>query len=836
MPSALKAKPISPVQSNLIPLTILVFSAFPSLAVAQEVQRPLQYGILSPVGGRPYLVDNWSVLGLRLTNSSDRDREARMLTFYGEAPDRQYGRDLWIPARAARSIWYEIGPPSRVPQGTVIELKSLLYDRTGGSEDLLRSREGPPVRSDLARFESRAPGTTLMLDMDAELWEHAHKRTSIEDEDKAQEVRDLIRVFRSSNGVAGRVNLLRQRFLPPIPEALAGIEHFVLASERIAADPAGARALRAWVERGGSLWVMLDQVKVESLACLLGDALDLEVVDRMSLTTIDLRNSATNSFPETPRVREFEQPVEFVRVLAPRLNPLYTIGGWPVALLGQLGKGRVLFTTLGPRAWMRPRTAQDGPSPYTQFPALPVAEAPLHALFSELQQPRERPALAPADLRVQVGEQVSYPVVGRGNIGLLFGAFFVVFGATGAILARRQALEHAAWLGPLLAFLVTGIFLAIGFRSRGEVPPTVVEAQIIDAVTGLDEVQTSGLLGIYQPTPEPFPVGAEQGGQFQLVFADVENKVERRLRTDLSHWHWENLELTPVLHTAPFHRTAHTAAPVEARARFGPKGFEARMVGGAFRQIEDMLVSTPGRHTLPVRLEADGFISAAGADDLRGGTLVEGSLLSDRERMHKSLYEKLLAEPVPRSIANRTMLWGWTEPLETHFQLTPHPRLTGTALLAVPVQFEPSLPSLGITIPAAFVAWQHQSQEGRPRELRPEFGVGKNMRFRFSVPASAWPFQVEHIELFARVFAPERSVSIQMLVGQKKVPLQSFTSPAGLIQVPVSERSLLQPDERGNLYVSIDVGNKEAGQRELDEWRIESVGMEIQGRTPARTE
>ena len=34
--------------------------------------------------------------------------------------------------------------------------------------------------------------------------------------------------------------------------------------------------------------------------------------------------------------------------------------------------GRVVFTTLGPRAWFRPRTQNDPPSPFENFPSLPV--------------------------------------------------------------------------------------------------------------------------------------------------------------------------------------------------------------------------------------------------------------------------------------------------------------------------------------------------------------------------------------------------------------------------------------------------------------------------------
>ena len=71
---------------------------------------------------------------------------------------------------------------------------------------------------------------------------------------------------------------------PPLPEAFDGIDHLVLASNRLADDPVGVRAVRQWLMRGGRLWVLLDRVDPDVLAPLLGDALDFQVVDRVSLT------------------------------------------------------------------------------------------------------------------------------------------------------------------------------------------------------------------------------------------------------------------------------------------------------------------------------------------------------------------------------------------------------------------------------------------------------------------------------------------------------------------------------------------------------------------------
>src|SRR5207249_1494971 len=116
-------------------------------AEAQSPEAARHIKSLSPIGVRSHLTDNWGVLGFALSNPSAEDMQARVLTFYAGAPGRQYGRDVWVPAKATLWSWSCIGPPATPPGRSVVELKSLLYDRSGGQEQLLRSPEGQPLHS-----------------------------------------------------------------------------------------------------------------------------------------------------------------------------------------------------------------------------------------------------------------------------------------------------------------------------------------------------------------------------------------------------------------------------------------------------------------------------------------------------------------------------------------------------------------------------------------------------------------------------------------------------------------------------------------------------------------
>jgi hypothetical protein len=768
-------------------------------------------------------------LRFALANPTPEEIEARVLSFYAGAPGRQYGRDVWVPPKATLWSWSVIGPPPSAPGRNVVELKSLLYDRTGGKERLLRSPQGPPLHSDLARYSKREPGTTLMLD--ADVADGSQGPPSAADLARANDVRDLVRVFRHHARLSERVNSVRQRFLPPAAEALDGTDHFVLASDRIADDVAGRRALRAWLERGGTLWVLLDLVGVETVGALLGDVLDLQPVDRVSLTRIQIRSGPANLHRAEADATELEEPVDFVRVLAPRQQALYTVDGWPAAFLKEVGRGRVLFTTLGARGWMRPRLAKDPPPAYPEFPNLPVALLPFEFLAEELHPRPERPLVPEEDLRAYVTEQISYSVVGRNTVLLVFGLLFLALTAAVVTLGRKGWLEHLGWVGPALAVGVAAVFVGLGRLSRDAVPPTVAVAQIVEAVPGLDEVQMTGHLAVYQPSAGTSVIGAKSGGAFELDVSGLAGRVHRRVQNDLDGWHWENLECPPGVRTGPFRHTLRTREPVEATVRFGPTGAEGRVSSGPFGPLEDALLSTPGRFTVGVQLRPDGSFRSRSEDELRGGQLMAGGLLTDRQRARQRIYEKFLAEPQPRSVANRSLLLAWAEPVDMHFTLAAEARTAGEALLVIPLQYEPTPPGTRVTVPAAFVECRRITSDGRSLRPAAESPLATSMGLRFHAPASVRPLAVESARLTLRLNAPAREVVLTAFAGGEAVPLRRLTSPVGAEQVEINDPRLLQPDEQGAVYVKVEIGAARGASADRNVWRLESAGLEIRGRT-----
>src|SRR5205823_3019323 len=245
-------------------------------------------------------------------------------------------------------------------------------------------------------------------------------------------------------------------------------------------DPAGRQAVRRWVEQGGTLWVLLDQAGPEAVAPLLGDEFDLQVVDRVTLSTVRLHRAV--DAPATAEPRDLERPVEQVRVLLGGADTVVQVAnGWPASFTRVVGRGRVLFTTLGPRGWYRPRTRRDGWSRFEHFPDLPVPLDQLGDLAVRFHPRGELPG-PPADaLREMVLQEVGYAVVGRGTAALIFGGFLVAVVGLGVGLRRSRRPELVGWLGPAAAVGAAAVFVAIGESSRRSVPPTVGVAAVVEA-------------------------------------------------------------------------------------------------------------------------------------------------------------------------------------------------------------------------------------------------------------------------------------------------------------------------------------------------------------------
>src|SRR5262249_42408256 len=152
---------------------------------------------------------------------------------------------------------------------------------TTGEDREIKPERGAKIRRGTLTYRKRDLSTALLRD---EVAPRPFEAGALPQPDAHDdEMSRTARLFRQGTGsrLPDSVQFINPNPLPATAEAYDGIDQVILASQRIADDPVGMRALRHWLQRGGRLWVMLDVVEPELIAPLLGEALDFQVVDRV---------------------------------------------------------------------------------------------------------------------------------------------------------------------------------------------------------------------------------------------------------------------------------------------------------------------------------------------------------------------------------------------------------------------------------------------------------------------------------------------------------------------------------------------------------------------------
>jgi hypothetical protein len=807
-------------------LALAVAVALSPAARSQESDgAPLRLRGFEAAGLRRTVTESWGTFRFIVANPAAADRDARVLVFYPERPDVQFGRDVWVPAGASLSAWVPVGPAPRQASSMDRTLEVLLYDRTAGADRLLLPSTEERARSRMARYQPREPTTALILDEDA--FRLGDPGSLTQPGSPAAQALTLVQAFRNAGNLSEQISVVPAEFLPPTPAAFDLIDHVVIAGGRLAADPPGLAALRHWVQQGGYLWVMLDLVDPAVVATILGDAFDLPIVDRVGLTTVRLHRGGGD--PEAAAAQEFERPVDLVRVLPTEADRVvHTVNGWPASFTRQVGRGKVLFTALGARAWHRPRDGADPASPFTTVPDLPVPLLPLVELAAEFRpQAAPHPFTAEA-LRTLLYEEIGYSVIGRGAVAAVLGAFLLVLLALALGVRQMRRPELTGWLAPAAAVAAAGLFVVLGQGSRRAVPPTAAVAEVVDAVPGSGEAAVNGLFAVYHPASGLAPVGTDRGADLDLDVTGLEGQIRRRVQTDADAWHLENLSLPAGVRSGLFRSTARTGR-VSAVARFGSGGVEGRLTASAFRDSADALIVTPAREPVAARVGAGGAFTADTSDMLAAGQFLAGTVLTDRRQRRQTVYRQLLTGALPEHLAGRDLFLTWAEPAEIPFSDAEATRTVATALLIVPLEFERPAAGTRVTVPPTFVPYRRATEGGFAQPTM-EANLPADMRLRFQLPASVVPMTVERATLVARVRTPGWRFAVAGYADGKPVPLHAEDSPAEPVRVEIADPRLLRLDEQGGLHLNVKVGL--AGMQSSDaRWKIESLSLEVVGRT-----
>jgi hypothetical protein len=753
------------------------------------------------------------------------------MSYFDGQPNLQFGRQVWLPAHSRLSISH----PVLVPKAEQIQnnsgiVHSLVIERSQGNEVLLKNESGQLRHERSLMMTPADRNTGIVAGWTAE-------------DVVPQDVIDLVVASRVGQGLNNKVTYLADQFLPADETSLSYLDHLVIADNRLVDDFAALAAVRRWLSAGGRLWIMLDRCDPVILERLLGDDFRGHVVDRIGLTTVRVDKAPSLIMPdgEPGESVEYDEPVDLTRLVVSDVKVWNTVDGWPAAMTRSFGEGRVLITTLGPRAWIQPTPPNTDSkkrlTPETTSPFAP--RSPMENLSAYVLALRAPDTLPQTALEPLAQEFVSYQVPKWTLIVGIMSGFLASLVVIGVWLWRIERLERFGWIGSVLAVLFGAVLTGIGMANLHSIPESISSLQLARAVSGTDDVWTHGTLAVYRPDESEAPVQGTAGGKLWPELASADGATRRLVTTDLGTFQWEGLTQAAGLQMYS-DATARTFPDrFGASATIDGQGVVGTYVGRSASGGDAILATRYGR--IGVDLAADGRFTAAASNVFTPDQYLSATLLGDAQDRRRRILQQLFESPGWKESLDQPQLLVWLNDWDLGFEFGEGLQRQGETLLTVPLEItrppagtEMLIPSPLLSfatcrppdgsLPAGF--WDDDRYEWQERS-----GASATW-LRFQVPRALLPLKANKAHLTVKVSGPMGRLEIMGAKDGSAVTLETVENPVGVREFEINDPSVLTINSNGELTlgVSADVtANLSGGQSRgtANYWRVESLALQL---------
>jgi hypothetical protein len=532
--------------------------------------------------------------------------------------------------------------------------------------------------------------------------------------------------------------------------------------------------------------------------------------------------------------RSYEQPVPMVRILVSNAEVLYSVNGWPAAFVQNFGRGRVLFTTLGSRAWIRENTPQDRQPEDQLRRADWVALPTLRELAPFMMNNDETPLrYAGAHLEEYVAERIGYQIVPRTPVAAILTVFVLGLAVMGAVLVHKGRPSHLAWLAPTLVLMAAIPLSLMGAVRQRSVPRTVAVAQLIRLQPNSRLAHVDGLLAFYHQEPSQLAFSGTGSGALIPDDSGQERTARHLVWKDFDAWQWDNLKLTGGVRITPLDTSIQLQQPVRAEATFGEQGVEGQLFAGDFPKPQDALIIMPTRRGLSVALSDDGKFTAGAGNVLAPRQFVASELLSDEQRRRQEWLRQIFDAPGRNPLCDGPALLFWSDPQVNELQLPEDAVVTGTALAYIPLQVDVP-PSGKVTIPSPFLAFRPiAGPTGRGVSSTYHVANGEwvtmtaasDTWLRVQLPEVVLPATLERLTVRLQMKAPSRRVELAVMERGAPAIVAGRDNPGEAFEVEISGAEKLTLDDEGGFLLGLLVGEPFSENRRAAEWRIEDLQL-----------
>ncbi len=628
----------------------------------------------------------------------------------------------------------------------------------------------------------------------------------------------------------------RAEDLSGYPESLECLDQLMVTSRTLHQFPEACDAVRVWAQRGGRVWLCLDQTGIATVQALLGDTLPISKIDETSSNSMTLDLSADASpilYPQKQIVREFAEPARLVRVIAEQGHVHWSIDGWPAVIEVPFGRGTVIVTTVSLEVF-----ADLEDKPQVSLCAKQIVDR----LFASS---KKQAPIGDEDLSAAAAAFIGYEIPSRLFAAVLMFGFVAGVAIVGIVLVRKQASESLLWVVPVLALVCALPAVWSGSRSRSVAPPTAIQQRVSAIVTGQSTLSADGIASVFYPDSRRLEVRMDDFSLMTPIDVASESLPRRMVWTDQGQSHWQNLEQAAGIRNYRVRSLKRLQQPGRLTATINEHGFVGRFESNEASQPSDMILAGTATERMAVRANSDGSFQATSEDLLAPSEFVTGTLLTDVQKQRSAVYEELfMTNALETAYPDRLTLLSWTDSNQQSLQIGDEStRQAGSTLRMQEVTLQAPPIGAELLIPPALLPYRVVMDERGGLS-----GVYSNPSrkwlgresalvtlLKFDVPDVCEPFEATAGTVTIRINAGSRPVSISVGTYDSPVLLQKLDSPAGLYELPLSAEHLGSIKATGVVYLRLDVGKTIAGDateesvERDDGWKVERLMMSLNG-------
>lgn len=758
---------------------------------------------------------DWGLVRAKVVNERGEPVEVTLEVHDPRSATLQFARRVWLPANSARLVDVPVQVDRGPKKGLGVELRATLEGVDG--------RRVGAEQTGVVLFRERGEATTAVL----------------ADDDREGEARAAVSAVREAAALGPTLYSVRPRDLPTDDAAYGGLDTLVLAT-REPLPPEAVPALRRWLAGGGRLWVMLDRVDPDAAGRVVGPAWDVAVVGEVELpeaTPVTGEGEAKGEVP--PR-----EGREMLRVLAPGMQTLLAINGWPAALRAQVGDGEVLVTTLDAESWSDIGNGNK-------------KAAALQSLTPTLRHPAVRVDPHQAAVRAAVASylerQIGYEVLGRWPVAMVFAALLLWLTVSGFVAWRRRRGEWSAAAGVAGALAAAGVLVVLGRVQRGQTPTTLAELRLERVLPNTPHVQSVASGAVYLADADAGrPPRVRGTGAMPVVGEARPGALQRIVFDGAGGWELATLALPPGgVVTFEAGGVSDLVRQPEAVVRLAGEGLVGELHDGTWSGLDDALI-VGGGGRVAARVIEDGRVTV-GVQGMERNRFVDAATLTPEDVARRDVLRAVLGEGgrwATDASGDGGMreagpaLVGWTRDEQTaatggSLSLGDGRGgavIASTAVVAVPLRVQPPGAGERVTLPGALLGVEAARREGERAavpydesrgEWLDDLGRPATLLQRWSLPSGvAGRVDIESVELTLELDAAGWSPVVVVQRGGRLMEVDAEVAASGRTVVTLEGDTLPDVAEGGGFTAGVRVTGG-AGGLDARPWTLRGMAARV---------